>query len=163
MNKKVWFSTLIYCLSILSATAQQTVEVIKFDGLERLINESGEKVKIINFWATWCGPCVKEIPHFEAARKEFSGQISVNLISLDFAEQLAKVNKFVERKALKSNIYLLDEIDYNAWIDKVDESWSGAIPATLIINEKTGDRKFIESELKEEELYTLIKDFLAKT
>ena len=143
--------------------AQESVEIIKFDRLESLINDQGEKVKIINFWATWCGPCVKELPHFEAAREEFSDKVSVNLISLDFADQLSKVNRFVQKKALKSDIYLLDEIDYNTWIDKVDRSWTGAIPATLIINEKTGERKFVESELEEEELYSLIQDFLSKS
>ncbi|MEM9857666.1 MAG: TlpA family protein disulfide reductase, partial [Bacteroidota bacterium] len=67
---------------------------------------------------------------------------------------------FVERKGMTSNIYLLDEIDYNSWIDKVDKSWSGAIPATLLINEETGERKFVESEISEDELNTLIRNFI---
>lgn len=163
MTKKLVYTiTLFLCISY-SGLAQQQVEVIKIDRLEKLIKESDEKVKVINFWATWCAPCIKELPYFEAARQDFSNQISVNLISLDFADQLNKVNRFVERKQLGSNIYLLDEIDYDSWINKVDKSWSGAIPATLIINEKTGERKFVESELKQQELYELIKDLLSES
>ncbi|TRX58373.1 TlpA family protein disulfide reductase [Fulvivirga sp. M361] len=163
MIKKITFIAGIFFAMFFDVNAQESVEIIKFDRLESLINDKEGKVKIINFWATWCGPCVKELPHFEAAREEFSGKVSVNLISLDFADQLSKVNRFVQKKALKSDIYLLDEIDYNSWIDKVDKSWTGAIPATLIINEKTGERKFVESELEEKELYSLIQDFLSKS
>ena len=145
------------------AQSQHKVEVIKFDQLRNLIDEIGDRVRVINFWATWCGPCVKEIPYFEAARISYGDEISVNLISLDFADQLDKVHKFMERKKIASDVYLLDEIDYNSWIDKVDKSWSGAIPATLIIDQKTGKRKFVESELTEEELNSLIKEFISKS
>lgn len=57
-----------------------------------------------------------------------------------------------------SKVYLLDEIDGNTWIDKVEPSWSGAIPATLIINHATGEKAFVEHELKEGELEKLIEE-----
>ncbi|MEM7109196.1 MAG: TlpA family protein disulfide reductase [Bacteroidota bacterium] len=147
-------------LVVFNSKAQNDADIIKFDRLDQLIKESGERIKVINFWATWCGPCIKELPYFEAARKNYADKISVHLVSLDFADQIAKVNKFVERKGMKSSIYLLDEIDYNSWIDKVDKNWSGAIPATLVINEKTGERKFVESELTDDELKGLIENFI---
>jgi len=154
--------TILFCLVIITtASAQNNAEVIKFDRLENLINESGENIQVINFWATWCAPCIKEIPYFEALPENFNGRtLKVTLINIDFVEKLDKVNSFIERKNISSDVLLLDNIDYNSWIDKVDKSWSGAIPATLIVDSKTGDRKFIEGELKEEELNNILKEFI---
>ena len=153
----------LFFIAAASLAHSQTVEVIKVPGLEKLLEQESEKVQVINLWATWCAPCIKELPYFEKARESYADQISVHLISLDFADQLEKVNRFASRKALKSNLYLLDNVDYNSWIDKVDPSWTGAIPATLIINSKTGERKFVESEMKEEELNAIIKELLTKS
>lgn len=141
------------------AVQAQTVEVIKYPALENIISEpAGQKVKVINFWATWCRPCIKEIPHFEALQKKYpSSELEVFLISFDDVENLdSRVKPFVKKRNLESTVKLLDETDYNAFIDKVDPSWSGAIPATLII---AGDkRRFVEGELSEAELSSLIQE-----
>lgn len=135
----------------------QTAEVVKFNALKSLIEAPSGNIQVINFWATWCAPCVKELPYFETLNSSKSN-ISVTLVNLDFAEKVDKVNAFINRKALKSKVLLLDEIDYNSWIDKVDKSWSGAIPATLIINPSNGKRKFVEASLQEGDLEKLIKE-----
>jgi thiol-disulfide isomerase/thioredoxin len=162
MLKSIFKSALIFIIVLLLSLSvkAQTVEVIKVPKLESLISESTGKVQIFNFWATWCGPCVKELPYFEATAQLMSTEINVNLISIDFVEELNKVEKFIERKGIESSVYLLDDVDYNSWIDKVDPSWSGAIPATLIVNPVTGKRKFIEHELQEGELEKLINELL---
>ena len=139
--------------------AQQQAEVIKFDALKQLMNTNSGKVQVINFWATWCGPCIKELPHFETLNATNSA-VDVTLISLDFSEKLDRVNNFITKRNLQSKVLLLDEIDYNSWIDRVDPSWTGAIPATLIINHKTGQRKFVERELKEGELEELVSNLM---
>lgn len=154
--KNVFPVLLLFCLLSFSTQAQEA-EVIKFGRLEELMSKKGDKITVINFWATWCGPCVKELPYFETLAAE-NDNVEVFLISLDFAEKLDRVNTFIHKKNLKSPVLLLDEIDYNSWIDKVDESWGGAIPATLVINTATGKRKFVESELKEGELEKLIQE-----
>jgi thiol-disulfide isomerase/thioredoxin len=135
----------------------QTAEVVKFETLKKIIEVPSGNIQVINFWATWCAPCVKELPYFEALNAN-KLNVSVTLVNLDFAEKIDKVNAFINRKALKSKVLLLDEIDYNSWIDKVDKSWSGAIPATLIINPSNGKRKFVESSLQEGDLEKLIKE-----
>ncbi|SKC74601.1 TlpA disulfide reductase family protein [Ohtaekwangia koreensis] len=137
--------------------AAQTA-VVKFDRLEELMNSKSDKIQVINFWATWCAPCVKELPLFEKLNAEKKSNIQVTLVNLDFADKVKKVDAFLAKKNIESKVLLLDEIDYNAWIDKVDESWGGAIPATLVINPKNGKRKFIERELQEGELQKFLAE-----
>jgi thiol-disulfide isomerase/thioredoxin len=136
----------------------QSTQIIKFDSLDKIIKERSAKIQVINFWATWCAPCVKELPYFESLNTAKSSQVSVTLINLDFANKVDKVNSFIKRKGITTKVLLLDEIDYNTWIDKVDKNWSGAIPATLIINPSTGKRKFVEKELQDGDLEKLINE-----
>lgn len=156
-----YIGSFLFAMLLLTAGLQaQTVEVIKYPALEKIINDpDDQKVKVINFWATWCRPCIKELPHFEALQKQYpTSELEVFLISFDDVENLeSRVEPFVKKRNMESTIKLLDETDYNAFIDKVDPSWSGAIPATLII---AGDeRRFVEGELSEAELHNLIKEF----
>ena len=140
MNKLLLITFLT--LSLHQIRAQQ-IRVIKYDELEGIIHSNSTSIQVINFWATWCGPCVKELPLFEKLNGE-NKSIKITLINLDFADKLDKVRSFVDRKKMRAEVLLLDEIDYNQWIDKVDKHWGGAIPATLVINPQNGKRKFIE-------------------
>ena len=159
MQKFLVFFCGIALIFICNASTPPAVKVVKFDALEHLMNRKGEKIEVINFWATWCKPCIKELPFFQELQNNLSDRVNVTLISLDFVDVLdTKVIPFVERKKLTPDVLLLDEIDYNSWIDKVDPSWSGAIPATLIINHQTGERNFHEGELAEGDLETMIKE-----
>lgn len=142
-------------------TAYEAPKVIKWDGLEAVITRDTDKLQVINFWATWCAPCIKELPYFEAVNQNACDKVDVTLISLDFEDEFDKrVLPFVSKREIRSRVMLLDEIDYNSWIDKVDPSWSGAIPATLIINPSNGKRKFLEKEMNEGELNSLIEEML---
>jgi len=160
------FKIVLLSLFVLfSATAfgqnKHEAEVIKFDRLQQLISKKNESVQVINFWATWCAPCIKELPYFQSLPDAIANRnVNVTLISLDFVEKLNLVNKFIERKEITRDVLLLDNIDYNSWIDQVDPSWTGAIPATLIVDSKTGTRKFIEGELEEGQLEKILTEFL---
>ena len=150
---------ILFLLVTTSSFAQQKIDVVKFDFIQKIIDDKSGDIQIINFWATWCAPCVKELPLFEAYNKQAKTDgIKLTLISLDFADKIDKVKNFVKLKKLESTVILLDELDANLWIDKVDKSWSGAIPATLILNTKTGKRKFVEKELADGELELLVKE-----
>ena len=146
---------MILIIPLLGFAQQENVEIIKFDQFEALMNSSSDDLKIFNFWATWCGPCVKEIPHFEEANNNFENA-EIYLISLDFASNILRVEQFIKKKDLKNKVYLLDEIDYNSWIDKVSKEWSGAIPASLFID-RNGKKTFIEGEMTKEELFNTIE------
>lgn len=143
---------LVFCFS--RSFCQQT-PIIKFDKLEKIIHSKSDSILVVNFWATWCAPCIKELPYFEDLHQK-KPEIKVLLVNLDFAEKVDKVDQFIQRKKMSSPVMLLDEIDYNAWIDKVDKNWGGAIPATLLINQKTGQRKFVDHELTAYELQNLL-------
>ncbi|SOE21733.1 Thioredoxin [Spirosomataceae bacterium TFI 002] len=137
---------LLLSLICTHCTSAQEVKTIKFDELTFEIENSEQEIKLINFWATWCKPCIVEIPVLEQKNKE----ADVLLVSMDFASQKELVNQFVKRKEIESRVVLLDESDYDSWISKIDSSWSGAIPATLIINTKTKKRIFVEGSLTSE-------------
>lgn len=134
----------------------QDVPVIKLDQLKKLLHDpqAGE-VHVINFWATWCAPCIKELPLFQQYHDNHpAGRMT--LVSMDFVDKLERVKAFVKKKNLTPSVLLLDEVDYNSWIDLVDKRWSGALPATIVINPKTGKRAFHEGELHEGELEKLV-------
>jgi thiol-disulfide isomerase/thioredoxin len=154
MRKIALVVFMFFCLWKVSA---QQVEVVKFDRLQNIMDSKADKIQVINFWATWCAPCVKELPLFEQLHAD-KKDVKVTLINLDFADKEKKVESFLSKKKMKTEVLLLDEIDYNTWIDKVDQSWGGAIPATLIINPKNGKRKFIERELQEGELQRFLAE-----
>lgn len=156
---KLLFLSFLVLFSSCSAPKER-VEVIKIEGLQNLIAEENHEVHIINFWATWCKPCVKEMPQFlelAAAHPE----VSISLVSLDYLENLDdKVIPYLDKKEIKLRTLLMDEIDYNLWIDMVDPSWSGAIPATLIIVPSTGKRIFLEKEFENGELEEDFQKFI---
>jgi len=149
-------------LGLLSYSATAQVTVVKWSELESYLAEESDKVRVVNFWATWCGPCVKELPYFQAAHEKWGdADIEVVLVSLDDVEILDKrVTPFVDRKGLTAKVMLLDETDYNMFIPKVDERWSGAIPMTLILDDDSNKRVFLEKELTQSELFEQIENII---
>ena len=147
-------------LQMTQVSFSQKVEVIKYPELLKMMAEDKTtEIVIYNFWATWCAPCIKEMPHFEKVNAYEN--VAVNFISLDDANKLEdRVIPFLERKHIQSKVFLLDETDYNEFIDKIDGRWSGAIPATVIYNNSTREKLFFEKEFSEEELETIIRNQL---
>lgn len=152
---------IIFFAGAFSVQAQQQAEIIKLKQLQDLIQAKGENIKVINFWATWCAPCVKEMPLFEKLGQDRKDvQVTFVSMDLDLDPDPAKVHKFVARKKIQSQVLILDEQNPNSWIELIDKDWSGALPATIIVNSKTGQRKFVERELHEGELEKLIAEVL---
>ncbi len=151
-------ATLFLALGLLATGAYtQSVKVVKYHEVESLMNSRSDDLKVFNFWATWCGPCIKELPHFENANTQ--DNVQVYLVSLDFIQDKAKVDRFVAKKELKATVLLLDEKDYDSYMAKVSKSWSGAIPATLFVDNR-GQRFFHEEEFTEAELQNKISKYL---
>lgn len=137
-----------------------SVKTYTYIELKPLLEKNDGKTYIVNFWATWCAPCVKELPYFEKIKKEYDDKnVEVLLVSLDFPKQVEKkLIPFINKRKLNSKVVLLDDINEDVWIKSIDENWSGAIPATLIYNKNK--RKFYEHsfdyETLEKELQTFI-------
>ncbi|HZY79191.1 MAG TPA: TlpA disulfide reductase family protein [Cyclobacteriaceae bacterium] len=144
-------------LLLMAGTAAGQAKIVKLQELKKLMESRGENIRVVNFWATWCGPCVKELPLFEKLNAERK-DVAVTLVSmdLDLDPNPAKVHKFVAKKKIASNVLILDENDPNVYIDQIDKQWSGALPATIVINSKTGKRVFAEKEMHEGDLEKLI-------
>jgi thiol-disulfide isomerase/thioredoxin len=143
-----------FLLSPAQAQRNSEFQIISFAEFETLTKAPSERLRVFNFWATWCAPCVKEMPFFEQAVKDFP-DIELVFISMDDGRKPERVTNFIEKRNIVSPVLLLDDVDFNSWIDKVDPSWSGAIPATLFVM-SDGRRFFHEGEVNQEELYSMI-------
>jgi len=136
------------------------LEVYDFNEFEKHLNFTDDNIYVVNFWATWCAPCIKELPYFEKINKLYSGKnVKVILVSLDFPKLYEKkLIPFIEKHDLKSKVLALNDPDSNVWIPKVSESWSGALPATLIYNKEK--RQFYEQSFHYNELKKEVEQFL---
>ncbi len=149
---------LFYNLSLQS----QEISMIGVSEIKEMLEKQDDKLYVINFWATWCGPCVTEIPHFEKVAKEYSKEkIEFVLASLDFPSQLEKrLKPFIRKNNISLKVVLIEELDYGRWMGMVDKNWQGNIPVTLFVNNVAGKREFIDRPLDEKELREIIKRLL---
>ena len=143
------FSILIFFLFSYTELVAQQVPILKIAELEKRIKNDSDTTYIVNFWATWCAPCVKELPDFDSISKVYANKnIKVLLVTMDFQEDLkTKVLPFIKSKKIFSEVVLLDEVNGNHFIPKISDAWSGALPATLIINQKKNFNHFFEKKL----------------
>ncbi len=152
-SMKAFAVFLLLTTNTLMLNAQVAVPVISFSSLEsRLQAADNTTTWVVNFWATWCAPCIREIPYFEMIGETYADAgVKILLVSLDRSESLqSRLIPFIEQRSLKSEILLLDDPNSNAWIPKVSPDWTGSIPATLIFNKN--HRAFYEKEFTYEEL-----------
>lgn len=129
-----------------TSKAQELLAFDRFDDFEKAIIKNDENVYVVNFWATWCAPCVKELPYFEKLHQE-NKNVKVILVSLDSKKDIdSKLKPFLKKKKITAQTVSLSDKDYNTWLDKIDKDWSGSIPATYIFS---GNRKlFAEREFE---------------
>ncbi len=154
--------TLVLIFASTSWSKGQKIEYIKVPELEKILKAPDNKLYIVNFWATWCAPCVSELPGFEKVAKEYDpGKVSFIMISLDFPSQYEKqLIPFLKKHKITLDVRAMTDLDYNAWIDKVDPSWQGNIPATLVFNNSKGIHHFQPGEVDESGLRNMINKYL---
>lgn len=135
-------------IAIVSLVKAQSIPKLKITDIEKMMAKS-DSVLVINFWATFCKPCVAEIPHFISTVKKYKAlKVKLILVSVDLpAYYPAKISAFAKKYKFNTNIAWLNETDADYFCPKISEKWSGAIPATIMINTKTGYKKFFEDEL----------------
>jgi thiol-disulfide isomerase/thioredoxin len=137
----------------------QTVNLLTLDQLDTRISKGKDTTYVVNLWATWCAPCIKELPHFEKLETDLKGKkIKILLISVDSPSKLSStVRPMAKRLKLSNEIFLLNEKSQQVYIDRVDKNWSGALPATIFINRSKGKREFYEKEFTFAELLKTYK------
>lgn len=144
----------------LRAQEVDSVPIVGFEYVQQLMQQKNDTTYVINFWATWCKPCIKELPHFTSLQAHYTGKkLKVILVSLDFKKNYhTALMPYLKKNNITTQVVLLYEPDANSWIEKVDKNWSGAIPATLILNKTKSS--FFEQDFEEKELHTIVESFL---
>lgn len=160
---KNWIPLLFIFLSFTVFKAQQSdLKVMKYEELEKRIQQENDKLLVVNFWSTTCAPCVKELPHFMEVNNKNSGnpKFKMILVSLDRLADKERVIKFMKNKNLTAEVILLDDIKrMNTWIPRFEKNWDGNIPVTLFY--KNGEKVYFnDGEMSREELEKTINDNL---
>lgn len=153
---------IIACVCISVIAGAQQIASLK---AEQVIGRTNNKdtLYIINFWATWCAPCVRELPEFNKLEDHYKDRpVKILMVSLDFDEAYPKkIAHFVQKKKLKPEVAWLNETNPNEFIPKIENSWQGSIPATLIIYNKNAYRNFFEGAVTAEQIEMLADKQLA--
>ncbi len=153
---------MIFLFGMVCKAQQTVVPVIKFEDLENRIQQEKDKLLVVNFWSTTCGPCVKELPHFMEVNAEFADnpKFKMILVSLDRLADKERVLKFIKNKNLTAEVLLLDDIKrMNTWIPRFEKDWDGNIPVTLFY--KNGVKfHFNDGEMSKEDLEKISKENL---
>ena len=148
---------LFFGCCLVSATGQK-VNKVKIGELVEYISKSDHPL-VINFWATWCAPCTRELPYFQSGVKQYADKnVELILVSLDFNNDYPKkVTAFLKQNKYEGTFYWLNETDADHFCPKVDPKWDGAIPASLFLNAKTGYRSFYQRQLTDRQLEVELK------
>lgn len=156
----ILFISIFFSCNTSSKNYNQEIEVYEsFDQLQSLLDAKPETVWVVNFWATTCPPCLKEMPHFAELEKQYMNEkVKVLLVSLDDKKNLdSRVIPFVEKHTITPEVLLLADQNYSAWTDEIDPSWFGALPATLILKGDQRNFRFGAYETYEELLHDVKK------
>ena len=153
--------TILLAAALAPALAQPAIRKIKITDLEQTIAQSDHPL-IVNFWATFCAPCNKEIPYFQSAVAQYKDQrVELILVSLDLPDDYpAKIAAFAKERGYTVPVVWLDETNADYFCPKVDPRWTGGIPCSLFINNKTHYRRFFDRQLTELQVGPEIKEML---
>ncbi|MBK9732933.1 MAG: TlpA family protein disulfide reductase [Chitinophagaceae bacterium] len=150
----VFILVIINCF-VKQASAQE-LKILKYTELEKILTSEPGKPKLINFWATWCKPCVEELPYFMSLQQEAKNEnVQFIFISLDFMSQTTKVKELINKLSLTGTLLQLNESG-GEWIDEFDSNWSGAIPYTVLLLPDGEKREHYDAFNSPEELRTFI-------
>ena len=138
-----------------------SIPILDYDELKPLLEIDNDTTYLVNFWATWCLPCVKELPYFIQLDSMYqAAAFKMVLVSLDFKKDyLRKLQPFVSEKGIADQVLILEDNRSNYWIEDIHKSWGGSIPATLVFRGQK--REFYERTFHHvNELSDIVEPFL---
>lgn len=138
-----------------------TIPVLNYEKLKPMLEVENDTTYLVNFWATWCAPCVKELPYFIQLDSMYRDKpFRLLLVSLDFKKDyIRKLQPFARERGIADNVVVLEDNNANFWIDDIESTWGGSIPATLVFRGK--ERVFLERTFEDlEQLSDIVKPFL---
>ena len=159
--KKLFF-ILVFILSVSGVFSQNIPVYNSFEEFQSLLQRNNDTTYVVNFWATYCAPCIKEMPVFRKLDKNYQDKpVKIVLTSLDFGSNVKdRVRGFMKQHDIRSKVVILDDPDGNSWINKVSEKWSGALPGTLIYNKTS--REFYEKTFTYSEIQNIVQSKITK-
>jgi len=116
--------------------AKEPVELETIDeaGIKNLVQNNSGKLRLINIWATWCGPCVVEFPEFVTMNRMYRGRdFEFVSVCLDDLEKKDKALKFLKEKQASNKNYIFNIDNKYTFIETIDPKWQGALPYTMIV------------------------------
>ncbi|MGH2567409.1 MAG: TlpA family protein disulfide reductase [Bacteroidota bacterium] len=121
------------------------IESIDENGFQDLVAQRNGKILFLNFWATWCQPCVEEFPDIVKLANEMSDKkVEFVAVSLDFPDEVeSKILPFLQDKKVPFKVFVADLRDQDAFITIVNPSWAGALPATAIYDLNGQQQSFV--------------------
>ncbi len=144
---------------VITATSQ-SIAKWKIEDVVKSYTANNDTVYVVNFWATFCKPCNEEIPDFIRLVEKYKTQkVKLLLVSLDLPSYVpVKLPAFIKKYNYNTNHVWLNETNADHFCPAIDEKWSGAIPSTIIVNNKTGYRKFVEDQMSAGEFEASLKE-----
>lgn len=141
MHTKQLFTFLLILFTFIAVNtlSAQKINVLKGSEVIKMAHlnaDSGQTI-VINFWATWCVPCVRELPYFVQADTSLVGEnYKFIFVSFDPTDSKTKVEKFIDKNGLPGTHYIIGTYDDSNFFDQVHPKWQGGIPFTLVITPK---------------------------
>ena len=142
---------LVFMIGCTAVASTQTIKKVKATDVRMMMDTSSVPL-IVNFWATWCAPCVKEIPWFDSIMTEKKSGAKLLLVSLDFPESYpGDLTSFVGKNGYKGEVVFLDESDASYFCPVLEKQWDGSIPSTIFINNKEKYKHFVGSQISRQQ------------
>ncbi len=160
---KITFAfSLLFTLFTTFLHAQDDVKIYKYEALFDRLHAPNDQVTVVNFWATWCAPCVEELPAFMAVNEQHKDnpRFKMLLVSLDRPKAMEKITAFLQEHHITAEVVLLDDNKRNnIWIPAINKDWGGNIPITVFY--KNGKQiVFKGNQMTQYELEDYVNDLL---
>ncbi len=155
---KKWLLLLSCSICFVVSYAQNEIKIVKLEELKKVYTRPNDTTYIVNFFATWCGPCMMEIPvlnQFYESHKDTT--IQLIFVSLDNSNSLKKLPSKIKKAGIQAPVYLLNESSDFSWLPYVDKRWQGTIPATMIVNTNKNIKAFFETPMEKGQLEFYLK------